>query len=138
VSLRFFNVYGPDQDARGAVIPAFAAAISAGLPPRLFGDGLQSRDFVHVEDVARAVLLALEASPAASGRAFNVGSGRATTMRDLASLVGTTLGRDAQPTHESERAGDLRSSRADISLAREILGFEAQIGLEDGLRRALA
>ena len=140
LSLRYFNVYGRGQDARSAyaaVVPAFAQALSEGRSPRIFGDGEQERDLCHVSDVVHANLLALEARPEAFGRAFNVGTGRAVTMNELARQIGGVLGRDIAPVHEPERAGDLRRSLADTALAREVLGFEAEIGLEDGLRRTL-
>lgn len=140
VSLRFFNVYGSGQDANSAyaaALPAFVAAIGSGRPARLFGDGLQERDLVHVDDVVRAIGLALEVPTQARGRAFNVGTGQATTMLGLARLVGEILGRDMAPSHESARPGDLRFSRADVTLAREVLGFEARVDLAEGLRRTL-
>ena len=140
ISLRFFNVYGAGQDAHSAyaaALPAFAAAVAAGRAPRLFGDGLQERDLIHVDEVVRAILLALEAPPEAVGHAFNVGTGRAITMLELARRVGEVLGQSVTPSHEPARSGDIRFSLADTTRARDLLGFEDRIDLVEGLRRTL-
>jgi len=139
VCLRYFNVYGPRQDPAGdyaAAIPRFVEAARAGRPPRIFGDGLQTRDFVYVGDVARANLLAADAAPAV-GRVVNVGSGVETSVVELAGLVVRLCGSTAEPVHEPARSGEVRRSVADPARARELLGFEARVGLEEGLARTI-
>ncbi|WP_049930630.1 NAD-dependent epimerase/dehydratase family protein [Halosimplex carlsbadense] len=133
VALRYFNVYGPRQaggDYAGA-ITAFAEQARAGGPLRVDGDGEQTRDFVDVADVVRANLLA--ATTDATGEAFNVGTGEATTIRRVAELVRDTVAPDAEVVHGDPREGDIRESVADIGKARERLGYEPTVSLEDGL-----
>lgn len=139
VCLRYFNVFGPRQDPQSpysAVIPIFISRLLRGVEPRIYGDGLQSRDFVYVADVVQANLLAMEA-PQASGRSFNVGCGRAidllTVMNELNSLLGTNVG----AIHEPPRPGDIKHSRADISLAQQVLRYQPSISFEEGLRRSI-
>lgn len=139
VALRFFNVYGPRQRADSpysGVIALFLAALLEGRTPTIFGDGLQSRDFVAVEDVVQALLLAAE-SPGASGRVYNVGTGRSVTLLDLIAALNALLGTTVQPAHAPPRTGDIRHSRADISRAREELHYEPRVSLEEGLARTL-
>jgi len=133
VALRYFNVYGPRQaggDYAGA-ITAFAEQARSGGPLRVDGDGEQTRDFVHVADVVRANLLA--ATTDATGEAFNVGTGEGTTIRRVAELVRDTVAPDAEVVHGDPREGDIRESVADIGTARERLGYEPTVSLEDGL-----
>jgi UDP-glucose 4-epimerase len=137
VVLRYFNVFGPRQDPRSqyaAVVPLFITAIAAGEPVTIFDDGEQSRDFTYVDNVVEANLLAAEAE-GASGRIFNVSAGAPTTVNELADTIGRLLGKEVSRKYEPPRAGDLRNSWADVSEARELLGFEPRSGLEDGLRR---
>jgi len=137
VALRYFSVYGPRQALSNpytGVAAIFASRILNGEPPLIFEDGLQTRDFIHVSDVVRANLLALRSS-AADGEVLNVGSGRPTTMVQLAELLRALLGR---PEVEPEivgrfRQGDIRHCSADISRIRERLGFEPTVALEDGM-----
>ncbi len=139
VCLRYFNVFGPNQDPASqyaAVIPKFIAAFLNQETPTIYGDGEQSRDFLHVENVVRANLLACQA-PGAAGRVFNVGSGRAVSINDLLRILAAILGRDVSPTYAGERPGDIRHSLADISLARELLGYQPVVGLEEGLARTV-
>lgn len=141
VSLRYFNVYGARQDPASpyaAVVPKFIEAHAGGRSPTIFGDGRQTRDFVHVEDVVRANLCALEASAEAAGRSINVGTGRSVELLELSAEIGRLLGSDARPDLQPERAGDLRHSRARVERARDLLGFEARDDLESGLRKTLA
>ncbi len=140
VCLRYFNVYGPDQDPNGtyaAVIPKFISAILKSEKPIVYGDGEQSRDFVFVQDIVEANLLASVAPPEAAGKSFNIGSGRSTSLnRVLEKLAASTdkvLALDRQPP----RSGDIKNSRADIAAAAKLLGFLPKIGLEDGLARTL-
>lgn len=136
VALRYFNVYGERQDPNGdyaAVIPRFLDAARRGTPIRIHGDGAQTRDFIHVSDVARANRLAADA-PSASGRCFNVASGRGTRVVDLASRVAEVLEREPRIVHEPARVGDVRRSWAKVEAAREKLGFEPRVDLVAGLR----
>jgi UDP-glucose 4-epimerase len=135
VRLRFFNVFGPRQRADSpysGVIALFAAALSAGRTPVVHGDGLQSRDFVYVSDVVGALMRAAEAS-AISGKVYNVGTGRRTTVLDLVAALNHVLGTDVKPAHGAARPGDVRHSCADISRARQELGFQPSVRFEDGL-----
>jgi UDP-glucose 4-epimerase len=133
VPLRYFNVYGPRQrggDYAG-VIRAFLSQARAGGPVTIHGDGEQTRDFVHVSDVVRANLLA--ATTDEVGRAYNVGTGDAVTIRRLADLVRDAVGNDVEVVHEPERPGDIRRSEAELSRAREGLGYEPTVALREGL-----
>jgi dTDP-L-rhamnose 4-epimerase len=138
VALRFFNIYGPRQALSNpytGVLAIFASRLLNGKPPRIFEDGCQLRDFVSVADIKRACRLALE-TPEASGRVFNIGSGRSYRIRDIAERIACVLGRDdlsAQITGQY-RVGDIRHCFADIRLAREVLGFEPRVSLSDGIR----
>jgi dTDP-L-rhamnose 4-epimerase len=136
VALRLFNVYGPGQALSNpytGVLAIFAARLLNGRAPRVFEDGGQRRDFVSVRDVARAFALALERD-GADGLAVNVGSGESITVNVLAELLARTLGTDIAPEVTGEfRVGDIRHCFADVSLARETLGFEPQVSLADGI-----
>ncbi len=136
VALRLFNVFGPGQSLGNpytGVLANFASRIAAGKPPMIFEDGLQRRDFVHVRDVARAFRLAMEA-PRAAGHVFNVGSGRSWAIADIARLLASAMGREMEPEIlDKARAGDIRNCFADISKARELLGFSPSLRLEDTL-----
>jgi UDP-glucose 4-epimerase len=140
VRLRFFNVFGPRQrgdSPYSGVIAIFAAALSEGRTPIVHGDGRQTRDFVYVSDVVRALLLAAE-KPEVSGRVFNLGTGRGTSLLELLEALNRQLGTSIAPRHEEARVGDIRHSRADIAAARRRLGYEPQVSLEEGLARTLA
>jgi UDP-glucose 4-epimerase len=132
VALRYFNVYGPGQSGGYAgVISAFVERAAAGEPLVVHGDGTQTRDFVHVRDVVRANRLA--ATTDAVGGAYNVGTGESISIADLASLVAELSGTDASVTHGPAREGDVARSRADVSKARERLGYEPTVGFREGL-----
>ncbi len=136
ICLRFFNVYGPRQDPRSqyaAVVPRFIDRILRGLPPVIFGDGGQTRDFVYVGDVVAANLLASETE--ASGVSLNVASGRSVDLKELAKLLRTIGQVDLEPVHEAARRGEVRHSAASIDLARERIGFSPEVSLRDGLGR---
>lgn len=138
VGLRYFNVYGPRQDPNGpyaAVVPRFFAASSAGQAPTIYGDGLQSRDFTFVGDVVRANLLAASAPVSSCGRAYNIGAGGTTTVKELAETICEITGCKAAPKHEPPRAGDVPFSQADTDAARKALGFSAEVSLAEGLKR---
>ncbi|MFL5360888.1 MAG: NAD-dependent epimerase/dehydratase family protein [Myxococcales bacterium] len=138
VALRFFNVYGPRQDPKSeysAAIPRFVTRLLTGEPPIVFGDGLQSRDFVHVKDVVRACLLATT-SDRAPGAVVNVASGHSASLLELIELIRAAVGPQARGIgieHLPPRPGDVRASSADLTRARELLGFEPSISLAEGL-----
>ncbi len=135
VALRYFNVYGPRQDPRSeysGVISRFAATLQAGGTPTIYGDGEQTRDFIHVTDVARANLLAATAERAVGG-VFNVGSGRPITINDLARVMSDLLGVERRPTYQDPRPGDIRRSVADIARIQETLGYQPRVSLRAGL-----
>ena len=138
VALRFFNVYGPRQDPKSeyaAAIPRFTTRLLAGQRPIVFGDGGQTRDFVHVSDVVRANLLAA-ASQTAPGEIINVASGKSSSLIELIGTLKQVIGPSAQQLeieHQAPRAGDLRESSADISKARALLGYEPRVPLAQGL-----
>lgn len=134
VSLRYFNVFGPGQDPRGpyaAVIARFIEARQQGRPLEVTGDGRQTRDFIAVEDVVRANLAAASSERVGRGEVINVGTGKKTRVIDLARLVGGDI------RHVAQRA-EIRDSCCDVGRARELLGFAAEITLEDGLKRMIA
>jgi UDP-glucose 4-epimerase len=140
VVLRYFNVFGPRQDPTSqyaAVVPLFVTAIAAGEPVTIFDDGEQSRDFTYVDNVVAANLLAADAE-GVSGRIFNVSAGAPVTVNELAETIGVLLDKPVERRYLPARAGDLRDSWADVSQAREVLGFEPTIDLGEGLRRTAA
>lgn len=140
VSLRYFNVFGPKQDPRGgyaAAIPRFVEAFANGRQPTIYGDGEQTRDFCHIDDVVAANLAAL-AAPSLAGEIVNIARGESTTVRDLVTLIARLCGTEAKPAHEPERPGDIRHSRADVSRAAALLGFRATVTVEEGLRATVA
>ena len=136
IALRFFNVYGPGQAMSNPYtgVPAiFSTRLLNGKPPLIFEDGLQSRDFIHVSDVVRGILLALEPT-AASGMAINIGTGRPVTVNEISSTLQRGLGLQIEPLRPNQyRAGDVRHCFADVSLAAELLGFRSIVSFEDGM-----
>jgi nucleoside-diphosphate-sugar epimerase len=142
IGLRYFNVFGRRQDpfsAYSAVIPLFVAALLRGERPEIFGDGGQTRDFVHVDDVVQAnIRAALHADETASGRVFNIGCGERITINELYRIIAGELGSWLKPIHREPRAGDVRDSVADIGEAREAFGYEPSLDMREGLKRSLA
>ncbi len=141
VALRYFNVYGPRQDPSSpysGVISIFARAIQKGVSPTIYGDGLQTRDFVYIQDVVRANLLAMHAENAGHGEAFNIGTGHITSLLDLVNTISEICHTTVQPIMEPTRAGDVRHSLADISKARRTLNYTPQFSLKEGLEALLA
>ena len=133
VSLRYFNVYGPRQDPAShyaAVIPRFMHCLAHGRPPVIYGDGNQTRDFIYVKDVVAANLLAMEHG---AGGTFNIGSGTATSINDLARTLIRLFSLPIEPVHAGAREGDVRESTADISRAEQVLKFKPAYGLLHGL-----
>ena len=142
VALRYFNVFGPRQNLDsqyGAVVPLFIAAALRREAPVIFGDGGQTRDFTFVSNVVDANLLACHA-PAehVAGNVFNVGCGRATSIRELWQHIAAIAGVAIEPRHELTRAGDVRHSLAAITRAQQQLGYVPATALEEGLRRTIA
>jgi dTDP-L-rhamnose 4-epimerase len=137
VALRFFNVYGPGQALSNpytGVAAIFASRLLNQKAPIIFEDGLQSRDFVHVSDIVRGIMLALESEDAV-GQAVNVGTGRPSTVNDIASILADGLGVEvAGEVVDRYRAGDIRHCYADTSRAEALLGFRAEVTLENGMR----
>lgn len=140
VALRYFNIFGPRQDPTSqysAVVPRFIEAALTGQSPTVFGDGEQSRDFTFVENVVEANLLAAEARQAA-GEVFNVACGQRTTLNEMLSHLEDLLDIEIQREYRTARAGDVPHSMADISKARELLGYEPHVNFREGLRRTIA
>jgi UDP-glucose 4-epimerase len=137
VALRYFNVYGPRMDIHGKyteVLIRWMERIDAGQPPIIFGNGLQTMDFVYIDDVARATVLALASE--VSGEVFNVACGRETSLRDLAGTLLKIMGSDLDVEFAQERGVNPVSRRlADTSKAEQLLGFSADVSLEEGLER---
>jgi len=138
VALRYFNVFGPNQDPTSqysAAVPRFMTAIANGRPVSIYGDGEQRRDFTYVANVVDANLLAADAE-GVSGHVLNVATGRATTVNELAEAIGALLCRSVERDDQPERPGDVRDSWADVTRARESLGWTPRVGLDEGLRLA--
>jgi UDP-glucose 4-epimerase len=137
VILRLFNVYGPGQNPSYAgVISRFIESVKRGEPPRIYGDGSQTRDFIHIEDVARAIELVIEKKPA--GYIFNIATGKQTSILELARLIIRIANAKSEPVFDKPRPGDIKHSCADISRARSIIGFEPRISLEEGIKGLLS
>jgi len=137
VSLRYFNIFGPRQNANSAyaaVIAAFAKALAAGERPVIFGDGEQSRDFTFVDNAVHANLLASRCPQRLGGVVLNVACGKRVTVNQLAQRMAVLYEQSQiQPVHEPERAGDVKHSLADLTLTRKMLGYEPVIGFDAGL-----
>ncbi len=139
VTVRYFNVFGPRQDPKSeyaAVIPKFVMTMLAGERPTIFGDGKQSRDFTYVANIVAGNLLAAEV-PAAAGKTFNIACGEKLDLLDLVASINRVLGTKIEPILAPPRAGDVRDSLADISLAKKILGYKPVVDFDEGLRRSI-
>lgn len=140
VALRYFNIYGPRMDLDGVyteVLVRWMDAIEAGEAPRIFGDGTQSMDFVYIEDVARANLAALVSD--VNDEVFNVGTGVQTTLNELCEVLLRITGSPLKPEYrEARKVNNVQARRAAVEKAATLLGFRAQVKLEDGLRSLLA
>ena len=136
-ALRYFNVFGPRQDPSSpysGVLSVFNASLLNRTQPTVYGDGEQSRDFVYVQNVVAANLLAAEAA-AASGPAINIGTGKRCTLNATLALLAEITGRPSRASYAAARDGDIRDSQADIELARQSLGYDPRVGFEEGLRQ---
>jgi len=137
VSLRYFNIFGPRQDPSSpysGVLAKFCTAFLEETQPVVFGDGEQTRDFTYVENAVLANLLACEV-PNVSGKVFNVGVGGRVSLNEVLRELARITGRQLEAKYEPPRDGDIRDSQADISQARELLGYEPQVTFEEGLAR---
>jgi nucleoside-diphosphate-sugar epimerase len=137
VSLRYFNIFGPRQDPGSpysGVLSRFAAAVLDQTQPVIYGDGEQTRDFTFVDNAVQANLLAFEA-PRTSGKVYNVGTGFAISLNKIVELLRGMSGKEIEPKYDPPREGDIRDSLADISRAKEDLGYEPAVLFEEGLRR---
>jgi nucleoside-diphosphate-sugar epimerase len=138
VALRYFNVFGPWQDPEGeyaAVIPKFISLMLDGQRPVIYGDGEQSRDFTHIENVIQANVLSAQGD--ASGEVFNVGCGGRATVNGIVETLNKLLGTDIDALYKDPRPGDVRHSHADISKAEGLLGYEPTVDFEEGLERTI-
>jgi nucleoside-diphosphate-sugar epimerase len=136
VSLRYFNVFGPRQDSTShysGVLALFIPAILQGRRPTIYGDGLQSRDFTYVQNVVEANLLACKV-PGVGGQVFNVACGDRITVNSMLHQINKIVGVDISPVYAEPRSGDIKHSQADITRAREHLGYEPKVSFEEGLR----
>ena len=133
ISLRLFNVYGNGQSSEAGVIRKFLKNISKDVPIEIFGDGVQSRDFVHVSDVIQAFYCAIRNIETKRGEVYNIGSGTATSINELASLLISSKGKDLQVIHKPALEGEIKDSKADISLAENDIGYSPQVSLSNGL-----
>ncbi|MBP3476223.1 MAG: SDR family oxidoreductase [Lachnospiraceae bacterium] len=138
--LRYFNVFGRRQDPDGmyaAVIPKFIKQLLHGEVPTINGDGRQSRDFTYIDNVIEANLRACHASSEAAGQAFNIGAGGRLYLIDIYNHLCKALGKEVEPNYGPNRKGDVRDSNADISKARELLGYDPEYDFEKGIALAI-
>ena len=133
ISLRLFNVYGNGQSSEASVIRKFLKNISKDIALEIFGDGTQTRDFVHISDVIEAFYCAIKNIEAKRGEVYNIGSGGATSINELASLLISSKEKDLQVIHKPALEGEIKDSKADISLAKNDIGYSPQVSLSDGL-----
>ena len=139
VALRYFNVFGPRQDPGSiysAVIPRFIHALTEGYPPTIYGDGEQSRDFVYIEDVVSANLLAMSAS-GLNGEVINIGCGKRTSLNVLLETLRRITGSAVKAVYKEPRPGDVRHTYADIGKGKEVLHYLPAVDLESGLRKTV-
>lgn len=138
IGLRYFNIFGPQQSPNGpyaAVIPLFAEALLNNKPPTINGDGSHSRDFTYVDNAVQANILSLfTANDKAVNQVYNIACGHQTSLSELFDVMKKEAGSSLQPIHGPERTGDVKHSMADISKAKQLLGYEVKIPVEEGLR----
>ena len=138
ISLRYFNVFGPRQDPESfysAVIPRFISLMLKGKRPTIFGDGLTSRDFTHVDNVVEANLLACGCKWPGKAEVINIGCGQSITLNELAEKINLALGTGIKPVYAPERVGDVKHSLADIGKAKDLLGYTVKVGFDEGLKK---
>jgi nucleoside-diphosphate-sugar epimerase len=141
ISLRYFNVFGKCQDPfsfYAAVIPIFVSKLLKGERPVVYGDGEQTRDFVHIDDVVQAnVKAALDAGDESSGKAFNIGRGEETSVNDLYRMIASEMGAGIEPEYAPPRSGEIRKSVADISAAKKAFGYFPKVSVREGIKKSL-
>lgn len=141
ISLRFGNCYGPYSEHKSSVIAGFVKRAKEGEPLIIYGDGNQTRDFVHIDDVCQAIYLSLTipdsglSTPGSYGEAFQIASGGETTINELVEVIKEVTGRNLPIIHKPERQGDIKRNYANISKARAMLGFEPKVELKEGLKK---
>ena len=141
VSLRYFNIFGPRQDPTSqysGVLARFISMMGRGETPTIFGDGSTSRDFVYIDNVVSANMLAAHTSAPVAGRVFNIATGQRTTLLEAYETIKSILGYAGGVDFQPERAGDIQHSLADISLARNVFGYQVVTGLREGLEKTIA
>jgi UDP-glucose 4-epimerase len=141
VSLRYFNVFGPRQNPQSqyaAVIPRFITAILRDQSPTIYGDGSQTRDFSHVENIIHANVLACEAPKEALGQSFNIACGGRISLLDLVETVNKILGKNVKPKFDPPRPGDILHSQADIAKAEKLLGWKPVLNFPEGIAKTVA
>ena len=139
ISLRYFNVFGPYQDPTSqyaAAIPAFVTLILKDKSPTIYGDGEQSRDFTYIDNVVDANLLAARVRRTA-GEVINIACGQAVTINRIIGMINKLVGKNVKPIYAPSRAGDVKHSLADITLARKTIGFNPAISFQQGLEKAI-
>lgn len=134
VSLRFSNVYGPCSEDKPSIIPKIIKRAKEGKPIVIYGDGNQTRDFIHADDICQAIHLALTAALDLYGSVFQIGSGIETSINELTDLLKEMAGKKLQVIHEAERKGEIKRNYSDIAKARRVLGFEPKLKLREGLQ----
>ncbi len=139
IALRYFNVFGPQQDPASqyaAAIPAFVTKILNDESPTVYGDGEQSRDFTYIDNVVHANILAARA-PRTRGEVVNIACGQAVTVNQIIDMINHILGKQVRPVYADPRPGDVKHSVADISRARELIGFRPLVSFQEGLEKAI-
>lgn len=137
ISLRYFNVYGTRQDPNSeysAVIPKFITSILKHKPPTIYGDGMQTRDFVYVKDIVKANILAMEKAPTGT---YNIASGTSTSINDLVKIISEILEISIDPIYKPKRKGDIFESAANISRAKDTFGYLPSYSLHEGLKETV-
>lgn len=140
VALRYFNIFGPRQDPKSqyaAVIPKFIMATLKDEPPTIYGDGKQSRDFTFIENVVNANLAACVAGAKCAGQVMNIACGERIDLLELARVIREKIGGGKEPVHEPDRAGDVKHSLADITRAKELIGYEPKVKFAEGIERTI-
>jgi nucleoside-diphosphate-sugar epimerase len=139
IRLRYFNVFGPGQDPRSqyaAAIPTIVTRLLKGEPPIIYGDGRQTRDFCFIENVIRANLLAADAQTL-NGEVVNIACGQSISLNRIVQLANQLLGTNLAPEYRPARKSDILHSWADITKARQLIGYEPQVHFEQGLRQSI-
>ena len=139
ISLRYFNVFGPQQNPASqyaAAIPAFVTAILKDEPPTIYGDGEQSRDFTYIDNVVQANLLAARAKQT-KGEVINIACGEAVTVNAIIDMINELVGKNIKPNYTDPRPGDVKHSLADITLARKLIGYKTKVPFKQGLQLAI-